>query len=208
MKYDCLVIGGGPAGLTSAIYLARYRRTVVIYDAGESRAASIPESHNYPGFGSGISGSNLLARLRDQASRYDIRYRTETVESLRRQDGYFDALVGGEEVSAACVLLATGLKDRAPTIPGLVAATSNAVVRYCPVCDGYEAMDRRIALIGPVDDGLVGKAMLLRTYSKNMTVLPLSDVSPENQLMLDGSDIRIAPAPRSVRPTSLIVGPV
>ena len=63
---DCLIVGGGPAGLTAAIYLARYRRTALLVDDGESRAALIPASHNYPGF-KGIAGPDLLSRLRAQA---------------------------------------------------------------------------------------------------------------------------------------------
>jgi thioredoxin reductase (NADPH) len=62
--FDCLIIGGGPAGLTAAIYLARYRRRIALFDSGESRAAWIPESHNYPGFAKGISGKALQAILR------------------------------------------------------------------------------------------------------------------------------------------------
>jgi thioredoxin reductase (NADPH) len=58
---DCLIVGGGPAGLTAAIYLARYRRNVVLFDSGESRADLIPESRNYLGFAQGISGRKLLA---------------------------------------------------------------------------------------------------------------------------------------------------
>ena len=67
---DCLIIGGGPAGLLAAIYFARYRRHVQVIDAGESRADKIPLSHNYPGL-FGITGPELLARLRAQAEEYD-----------------------------------------------------------------------------------------------------------------------------------------
>src|SRR5712672_389928 len=66
---DCLVIGGGPAGLLAPVYLARYRQSVQVIDAGESRAAKIPESHNYPGF-FGIAGPELLRRLNAQARQY------------------------------------------------------------------------------------------------------------------------------------------
>jgi thioredoxin reductase (NADPH) len=62
---DCLIIGGGPAGLAAAVYLARYRRNVVVFDTGGSRAALIRESHNYPGFANGISGRNLFSRLNE-----------------------------------------------------------------------------------------------------------------------------------------------
>lgn len=66
-EIDCLIIGGGPAGLTAAIYLARYRRRAVVLDSRESRAALIPETHNYPGFPKGIAGPELLRSLVKQA---------------------------------------------------------------------------------------------------------------------------------------------
>jgi thioredoxin reductase (NADPH) len=68
-SFDCLIIGGGPAGLTAATYLARFRRRILVVDSGNSRAALIPNTHNYPAF-SGISGPNLLEKLRAQASQY------------------------------------------------------------------------------------------------------------------------------------------
>jgi thioredoxin reductase (NADPH) len=70
MQVDALIIGGGPAGLMAAVYLARFRRRVVVADAGSSRASLIPCSHNCPGFPEGIGGGELLMRLRAQAERY------------------------------------------------------------------------------------------------------------------------------------------
>jgi thioredoxin reductase (NADPH) len=67
MDYDCLVIGGGPAGLTAAIYLTRYHLSLKVVDAGKSRAGWIPCTHNHAGFPGGISGKELLARMREQA---------------------------------------------------------------------------------------------------------------------------------------------
>jgi 2-polyprenyl-6-methoxyphenol hydroxylase-like FAD-dependent oxidoreductase len=94
-EIDCLIVGGGPAGLTAAIYLARFRRNVTVVDSGQSRAALIPESHNYPGFAEGISGPDLLASLREQASRYGARLENGKVEKLRKSDGQFEATVNG-----------------------------------------------------------------------------------------------------------------
>lgn len=65
---DCLIVGAGPAGLTAAIYLARFRRDIAIYDFSYSRASLIPTSHNYPGFVKGISGKDLLARLKNKCN--------------------------------------------------------------------------------------------------------------------------------------------
>src|ERR1044072_3312698 len=79
---DCLIIGAGPAGLTAAIYLARFRRSIRVIDGGHSRANLIPTSHNYPGF-KGVGGPELLQRLREQALRYDVPLEHGIVESLQ-----------------------------------------------------------------------------------------------------------------------------
>ena len=84
MDLDCIVVGGGPAGLTAALYLARFRRSVLVLDNDASRASLIPRSHNYPGFPDGITGPELLARLREQAQRYGAMLGETTVESIER----------------------------------------------------------------------------------------------------------------------------
>src|SRR4051794_16279779 len=100
---DCLVIGGGPAGLTAAIYLGRYRRRVLVVDAGRSRAALIPESHNYPGF-AGIAGPELLGRLREQALAYGAVIKSGEVTSMRAAAGdAFVAALDDGSVAARCV---------------------------------------------------------------------------------------------------------
>src|SRR4051794_33612151 len=86
---DCLVIGGGPAGITAAIYLARYRRNVVVVDSRESRAALIPETHNYPGFAAGVSGTKLLALLSAQAETYGAKILQGRVEQLEKSGACF-----------------------------------------------------------------------------------------------------------------------
>lgn len=87
--YDVLVVGGGPAGLTAAIYLARYHRRVVVVDDGNSRAKWIPISHNHAGFPDGITGDELLRRMREQAERYGATILTDRIESV---SGKADAL--------------------------------------------------------------------------------------------------------------------
>ncbi len=95
--FDCLVVGGGPAGLTAAIYLARYRRNVVIVDAGNSRALLIPESHNYPGF-KGIAGRDLILRLKEQALKFGARFAPGTVSELARTQSGFSARVEAQVI--------------------------------------------------------------------------------------------------------------
>ncbi len=103
---DCLIVGGGPAGLTAAIYLARYRRDAVLVDEGVSRAKLIPASHNYPGF-KGIAGPDLLARLREQALLYGATLEHGRVTTLQRGgEGGFIAQRSGRDISArtACLV--------------------------------------------------------------------------------------------------------
>jgi thioredoxin reductase (NADPH) len=170
MPWDCLIVGGGPAGLVGATYLGRFRRRVLVLDAGRSRARAIPESHNHPGF-AGISGSALLQRMSDQAARYGAVLRRAEVRSLSRSKETFVAETDGDVIGAHRVLLATGLTDASPSMPGLEAAVAGALVRYCPVCDGYEASDKAIAVCGPAKEA-IAKALFLRTYSRSVTLLP------------------------------------
>jgi thioredoxin reductase (NADPH) len=169
---DCLVIGGGPAGLTAAIYLARFRRKVLVVDCGASRAALIPCSHNYPGFVSGISGPELLADLRAQAQEYGALLEEDTVEKLETAANGLRARCTTCTLTARNVLLATGIVDEKPDLPSLPAFIYRGGVRFCPICDGFEAMDRRIGVVGPLRRAMK-KALFLRTYSQNVVLLPL-----------------------------------
>jgi len=173
-QWDCLIIGGGPAGLTAAIYLARYRRSVLLIDDGHSRAALIPESHNYPGFTGGISGSDLLRNLRDQARRYGAVLRHSRAEDLKLAPGGFISLCGEQSVSARKVLLATGLVDEAPDLPGLRDAIYEGALRFCPICDAYEVTDQRVGVLGRIEPAWK-KPVFMRTYSRRITLLPTDD---------------------------------
>ncbi len=167
--WDCLIIGGGPAGLTAAIYLARFRRRALVIDAGSSRAALIPRSRNYPGFRDGISGPDLLKTLRAQVEKYGGQLRSGTVEALERDGAMFTAAVEGSRIQARTVLLATGIVDVSPSLPGLRDAIYEGALRYCPVCDGYEATDRKIGVVGAAAQAR-GKAMFLRSFSRYVTL--------------------------------------
>jgi thioredoxin reductase (NADPH) len=188
---DCLIIGGGPAGLTAAIYLARFRRNVLVVDDGASRARLIPESHNYPGF-AGISGGKLLERLREQAERYGARLQAGRVEELRKTDDGFSARSGKGMLGARRILLATGIVDESPDLPGLKDAIYRGALRFCPICDGYEAMDKRIGVLGRFSTALK-KAEFLRTYSHDVVLLPTDDAhSVDSETQQEGITVPAA----------------
>jgi thioredoxin reductase (NADPH) len=171
-SWDCLVVGGGPAGLTAATYLSRFRRTVLVADSGASRAALIPRSHNYPGFPGGISGRDLLKEQRRQAASAGATLIRGAVSSLQHRDEEtFVANVGGEIITAARVVLASGLVDDKPQFASGFQLIDRAAIRFCPICDAPEALDQRIGVLGPPNHAW-RKAVFLRTYSREVILLP------------------------------------
>jgi thioredoxin reductase (NADPH) len=173
---DCLIVGGGPAGLAGALYLARFGRAALVVDAGQSRAGWIPVSHNVPVFADGISGAEILDRQRAHVARYGGRIVKGRVTRLAPMPGGFRATVQGDspcEIEARRVLLATGAEDVEPDLPDLPDAVRRGLVRYCPICDGYEARGRRIAVVGHGDRGLGEAVFIARTYARDVTLLTL-----------------------------------
>ena len=179
---DCLVIGGGPAGLTAAIYLSRYHLDIMVVDGGKSRAAWIPTSHNHAGFPDGINGKELLKRMCDQARLYGTRIEDGQVTRLEKgEDGLFTAEWGSGPVRARSILLATGVTNRRPPMDEELhdAAMAEGLIRYCPICDGYEVTDQRVAVIGTGESG-AAEARFLRSYTADLTL-----VSPDAAHELD-----------------------
>ena len=178
--FDCLIVGGGPAGLTAALYLARFKRRFLVVDSGAPRAAWIPESHNIPFFAEGISGREILAREREHAGRYGVNILPGAVTGLQKLPDSFVASIaatdsGTRQIGARRVLLATGAEDVEPALPDLADAVQRGLVRYCPICDGYESRDRNIAVIGHGARGLGEAVFIARTYSDNVTLLTLGE---------------------------------
>lgn len=176
---DALIVGGGPAGLTAALYLARFGRRFALLDAGQPRAAWIPSTHNIPFFANGIGGREILDLQRGHLARYDVRPSRAFVSGLVRSAGRFVAAVEAAEdglprqLVAKRVLLATGAVDIEPALPDLPDAIARGLVRYCPICDGYEARGQRVAVIGPGARGLGEAVFIARTYSRDVTLLTL-----------------------------------
>ena len=172
MDYDCLVIGGGPAVLTAAIYLVRYHLSLKVIDAGKSRANWIPCTHNHAGFPGGINGKELLARMREQAQMYGASIDTGRVTRLDRIDGGFMAEWGSGSVTARKVLLATGITNRRPPMDEDLhdEALSQGLIRYCPICDGYEVTDKKVGVIGSGSHG-VAEAVFLRGFTDDITLI-------------------------------------
>ena len=198
---DCLVIGGGPAGLTAAIYLARFHLDILVIDEGKSRAGWIPCTRNHAGFPDGISGKELLEKMREQAQKYGAKILVERVTKLERdeQTGLFAATWGSGCVEARGVLLATGVSNRRPPMDEALHddALARGLIRYCPICDGYEVTDKKVGVIGSDSHG-VAEALFIRSYTADVTLIAPDKalkLKPEDQQKLKDAQIDCADGP-------------
>lgn len=200
----CLVIGGGPAGLTAAIYLARFHLTVTVIDAGNGRASLIPLTRNHAGFPEGISGADLLARMQRQAQLYGADIVSGRVDRLERAAGLFLVRTDRSAIGARTVLLATGVVNRRPAMIDdrtHAEALARGRLRYCPICDGYEVTDRSIAVIGTGQRGC-DEALFLRSYSGDVTLIApgtAHELSSQQRAALMEAGIGIAGGWRAIR---------
>ena len=181
---DCLIVGGGPAGLTAAIYLARFHLDILVVDDGKGRAESIPCTHNHAGYPDGISGKELVRLMREQAQRYGARIERDYVTRLDRTEDGFCATWGSGSVKAKTVLLATGVKNRRPPMDEELHddALARGLIRYCPICDGYEVTDKKVGVIGSDSRG-VAEAIFLRGFTPDVTL-----IAPDKALDLTAED--------------------
>jgi thioredoxin reductase (NADPH) len=198
---DCLVIGGGPAGLTAAIYLARFHLDILVVDRGKGRAATIPCTHNHAGYPDGISGKELIDRMREQAQRYGSKIVDGMVTRLEldQETGLFEAEWGSGPVSARTVLLATGVSNRRPPMDEVLHddALARGLIRYCPICDGYEVTDKKVGVLGSGHHG-VAEAVFLRGYTADITLIAPDkalNVSAVDRLALEQAGIETVDGP-------------
>ncbi len=168
--YEVAIVGGGPAGLAAAAYLGRFLRSAIVLDAGDARAKLISKTHNCPGFPEGISGTSLLKRLKRQATRYGTRIVAGRVECLEMDQGGFLLQTSVGHIGAPCVVLATGVVDRAPAIPNIRKAIAAGSIRLCPVCDAYEVQGCRVGVVGP-EDAALQEAIFLRHFTPHVSIL-------------------------------------
>lgn len=190
---DCIIIGAGPAGLTAAIYLARFHLSIRLFDCGSSRAALIPCTHNHAGYPEGIRGTDLLARMLAQAENYGAVREGVRVDAIEVDDDGFTVRLGDRRARARSVLLATGVVNNRPNMPDAIhdEALEAGLLRYCPICDGYEVTDKRVGIIGTGDHGM-REALFLRGYTKDVTLIAPEgghDLDPTCEAALDDAGI-------------------
>ncbi|HVV24899.1 MAG TPA: NAD(P)/FAD-dependent oxidoreductase [Pseudonocardiaceae bacterium] len=167
--YDVVVVGGGAAGLSGALALARSRRSVLVVDTGRPRNAPAAHMHNYLSR-DGLAPLDFLAAGRDEVLGYGGRIVTGELASVRRIGGGFRIrLSDGTTLAARRLLVATGLRDELPDVPGIAERWGRDVL-HCPYCHGWEVRDQRVGILatGPMT---AHSAQLFRQLTPTVTVL-------------------------------------
>jgi len=185
--YDVVVVGGGAAGLSAALVLARARRTVAVVDAGGPRNAPAAHMHGFLSR-DGMPPHDLVAAGRAEVAGYGGTLIDDTVVDVA--PGFYVRLAGGSSLDARRVLVATGLRDELPELPGVRERWGRDLL-HCPYCHGYEVRDQPLGVLGGSPEA-VQHALLVRQWSPDVVLFPHTDaVGPGQRELLTARGIRV-----------------
>lgn len=196
-SYDVAIVGGGPAGLTAALFLARYLYSVVLIDSRDPRNWEARGINGYLGL-HGITPPELRERGRAEAARYGATFVDGCVSTVRQdeEEGFVTALEGGRTFTSQRLLLAIGIKDVWPDVPGLDRCYGQTV-HHCPDCDGREARDKRTVVIAS-GRSAAGMALSLTTWTRDITICTNgkpAGIEPKIRAKLDAAKIPVVEQP-------------
>jgi thioredoxin reductase (NADPH) len=164
-QFDCIIIGGGIAGLQAAIQLGRYCHKIAVIDNDDGRSTICKSFHNLLGWPEGVSGKTLRELGRKHAEKYGVQFIQDFVTSVKKQeDIFYLKLQSSHPLQTKRILLATGIKDRIPDIPNIKPCLGVSIY-VCPDCDGYEVLNKKVIVLGSGDVG--AKMTLTLTYWTN-----------------------------------------
>ena len=170
-RYDAVIVGGGPAGLSAAIYLARACRSVTLFEAEKPGRSDWGQlNHNYLGFPDGISIVDLCARGRAQAERFGVRIQDAVVETVEQDTRGFKVTAAGRVHHGRGLVLATGVMDKWVQFPGYEEYIGKTM-HWCITCDGYEMQDQRVLVVGNDADTAELALQMLGYRPRSVTVL-------------------------------------
>jgi thioredoxin reductase (NADPH) len=168
--YECIIIGGGIAGLQAAIQLGRYHHHVLVVDSNNGRSNLCRAYHNLLGWPDGVSGETLRALGRKHAARLNIRFaEDEIIDAEKKGDLFFLQGRSGRNYIGERILLATGVKDRIPPINNLIPCLGTSVY-VCPDCDGYEVTNKKVIVLGAGKTG-ANMALTLLYWTKKIVYI-------------------------------------
>ena len=185
--YDVVVVGGGAAGLSAALVLGRARRRVAVVDAGAPRNAPASHMHGYLSR-DGMPPADLLATGRDEVAGYGVELVDDTVGAI--EHGFVVRLASGRVLPTRRVVVATGLRDDLPDIPGVRERWGRDLL-HCPYCHGWEVRDQAIGVLG-THPAAVEHAQLVRQWSDDVTFfVHTHEIADAEQAQLEARGVRI-----------------
>lgn len=186
-----MVVGGGPAGLSAALYLARYDRSVILFDTGQGRSTWHQTNHNYLGFPGGIPARELRELGRQQLGEYpQVACLDRKISEVRRDSDWFVAAGQAGEWRGRAVIIATGVIDHYPHFEGWDEYVGRSMF-WCITCDGYACRGERVVVIGNTN-ATASEAMQLQRFTDQLTVMTNSaecEIGEEFQRRLEAAGI-------------------
>ena len=187
--YDVVVVGGGAAGLSAALVLGRARRRVAVIDAGAPRNAPAAHMHGFLSR-DGMPPADLLAEGRDEVTGYGVELVNDQVLGI--EPGFVVRVAGGRTVTARRILLATGVGDELPDVPGVRQRWGKDLL-HCPYCHGWEVRDQPLGVLGALP-GSAQHALLVRQWSGDVVFFVHTyHLMPAEQRQLEARRIRVVP---------------
>lgn len=180
--HDLVIIGAGPSALTAAIYTAREDIETVLYEKSVvgGLAAMTDMVDNYPGFPNGVSGHEIASKMQEQAERFGAIIKFGEVSTITDNGGVKTVLVGGEQVRARTILIATGSKYRSLNVPGELENYGRGV-HYCATCDGAFYKGKQISVVGG-GNSAIQEAIFLTKFVKHIDIIALNDFTASELL--------------------------
>ncbi|MDQ6861145.1 MAG: NAD(P)/FAD-dependent oxidoreductase [Verrucomicrobiota bacterium] len=189
---EVIIVGGGIAGLSAAIYLGRAQRDTLVIDSGHSMAKWEPVVGNYLGFPEGVSGEDLLKFGREQAEAHDVRFQEDEVREIKRDGTEFVLRGKARSYRAKRLLLATGIFHLPPEIPGVKECLGHSMF-FCKDCDGFRVREKRIAICGANDEA-VEYALGMLLYSACVVIATNGEIphwSPQHARWIEEYEIPV-----------------
>src|SRR4051794_618419 len=197
--FDCVIVGAGPAGLSAAVYLGRLRRKVLVIDDRHGRSTWHQVNRNYLGFPDGVHATALRELGRKQAERYGVQFCAAHASNVSvagdKDERRFTVATDKGDFVGKTLILATGVSDHFPEFDGSEECIGKSMF-WCIICDGYEAIDKRVVVLGH-DDHAAAVALQLLVFTERVTLISgeqLFDFSPERMEALRSHGVRVVEA--------------